>query len=91
MKTTVSIKGQITVPLRLRKKLGLEPGQVLLFDETTPYLKATKLVDVAAMRSVIGIAKDRAEGKTLGEWMGWLRGPVELPPAKARKKARRKP
>lgn len=89
MKTTVSSKGQITVPLRLRKKLGLEPGQVLQFDENTPYLKATKFIDVAAMRSVIGIAKDKAEGKSLDEWMEWLRGPVELPPAPARKVRRK--
>lgn len=85
MKTTVSIKGQITVPLKLRKRLGIEPGQVLEFDESAPYLKATKVIDVAAMRAVIGIARDRLEEKTLDEWMEWLRGPVELPPEPVRK------
>lgn len=86
MKTTVSIKGQITVPLKLRKKLGIEPGQVLEFDESAPFLKATKYIDVDEMRSVIGIAKDKLGGKTLDEWMDWLRGPVELPPEPPRKR-----
>ena len=33
MKATLTSKGQITIPVKIRKKLGLEPGQVLEFDE----------------------------------------------------------
>ena len=30
---TVTSKGQITVPVRMREKLGLRPGSKLVFDE----------------------------------------------------------
>jgi antitoxin PrlF len=32
MKTTVSEKGQVTIPKAIRDKLGLRPGTVLDFD-----------------------------------------------------------
>jgi AbrB family looped-hinge helix DNA binding protein len=85
MKATVTSKGQITIPLAIRRKLELRRGTVLEFDERADHLKATKAVDVARMRSVIGIAKDELGGKTLKEWMNELRGPVDLPPAKRRR------
>ena len=85
MKATVTSKGQITIPLAIRRKLELRRGTVLEFDERADHLKATKCVDVARMRSVIGIAKDELAGKTVQEWMGELRGPIDLPPAKRRR------
>jgi antitoxin PrlF len=33
MKTTISEKGQVTIPKELRTKLGLAPGTVLEFEE----------------------------------------------------------
>jgi antitoxin PrlF len=32
MKSTMSSKGQLTVPVELREKLGLEPGTVIQFE-----------------------------------------------------------
>jgi AbrB family looped-hinge helix DNA binding protein len=85
MKATVTSKGQITIPLAIRRRLELRRGTVLEFDERADHLKATKCVDIARMRGVIGIAKDELAGKTVGAWMDELRGPVALPPTKGRR------
>jgi AbrB family looped-hinge helix DNA binding protein len=85
MKATVTSKGQITIPLAIRRKLELHRGTVLEFDERADHLKATKCVDVARMRSVIGIAKHELAGKTVREWMDELRGPVDRPAKKRRR------
>lgn len=79
MKATVTSKGQITIPLVIRRKLKLHRGTVLEFDDTADYLKATKCVDTERMRAVIGIAKKELAGKSVADWMKTLRGPVELP------------
>jgi AbrB family looped-hinge helix DNA binding protein len=84
MKATVTSKGQITIPLAIRRRLQLRQGTVLEFDERADHLKATKAADVARMRGVIGIAREELAAKTLREWLDELRGPVDLPPAKRR-------
>jgi AbrB family looped-hinge helix DNA binding protein len=80
----VTSKGQITIPLPIRRKLELRRGTVLEFDERADHLKATKAVDVARMRGVIGIAKDELAGKTVREWMDELRGPIDPPRTRRR-------
>ena len=47
MKTTVSEKGQITIPKRLRDRLGLRPGTILDFEEDRGRLVGRKLAAVA--------------------------------------------
>jgi AbrB family looped-hinge helix DNA binding protein len=79
MKATVTSKGQITIPQAIRKKLHLEPGTVLDFDERAGHLKATKAVDPERMRAVIGIGRSELADKTVDEWIDALRGPVEIP------------
>ncbi len=79
MKATVTSKGQITIPLAIRRKLKLEPGAVLEFDEQADCLMASKSVHPERMRSVIGIAKKELAAKTTLQWLEELRGPVELP------------
>jgi AbrB family looped-hinge helix DNA binding protein len=32
MKSTISLKGQITIPIEVRERLGLEAGTIVLFD-----------------------------------------------------------
>ena len=78
-------KGQVTIPLPLRRKFKLAAGTVLEFDEQADFLKATKAVDPERMRSVIGIAKEELQAKTTLDWLEELRGRVELPPQKRRK------
>ena len=55
MKTTVSEKGQITIPKRLRDRLGLRPGTVLDFEEAGGRLVGRKLVPADHLEDLVGI------------------------------------
>ena len=55
MKTTVSEKGQITIPKRLRERMGLRPGTVLDFEEAEGRLVGRKLVPADHLEEFIGI------------------------------------
>jgi AbrB family looped-hinge helix DNA binding protein len=55
MKTTVSEKGQITIPKRLRDRLGLRPGTILEFEEANGRLVGRKLGPVDALDELYGI------------------------------------
>ena len=67
MIVTLNEKGQITITIAIRKRLRLKASTRLVFDETAPYLKATREVNLEAMRSTLGcLTKDDNElGKTL--------------------------
>ncbi len=86
MKAKVSEKGQVTIPKRLRDSLGIEPGDVLDFDEESGRLVAVKQVPPDAFEQLRGIL--RIEGtdevrtfETTEEYMAWVRphrfGPPE--------------
>ncbi|MGH7820661.1 MAG: AbrB/MazE/SpoVT family DNA-binding domain-containing protein [Candidatus Binatia bacterium] len=77
-------KGQITSPQAIRKTLDLQPGTVLDFDDHADHLRATKSVDPARMRSIVGIARSELAGKSVDEWLDELRGPVEIHPRRRR-------
>jgi antitoxin PrlF len=55
MKTTVSEKGQITIPKRLRDRLGLQAGTVLDFEEAEGKLVGRKLVPADHLDDLVGI------------------------------------
>jgi AbrB family looped-hinge helix DNA binding protein len=76
MKATVTSKGQITIPLPIRRRLKLHAGTVLEFDEGADCLKAFKAVDPERMRTVIGIAKEQLATRTTLQWLEESRGPV---------------
>ena len=80
MKATLTTKGQITIPLAIRRRLGLKAGQKLDFDEHSPFLKAVKVVEEKAWIKARGIAKRRLPAKNSRDWLDQTRGPVELPP-----------
>jgi AbrB family looped-hinge helix DNA binding protein len=50
MKSVVSEKGQITIPKRLRDRLGLRPGTTLEFEAEEGKLVARKAVTVDVFR-----------------------------------------
>jgi AbrB family looped-hinge helix DNA binding protein len=79
MKATVTSKGQITVPLLIRKRLNLQAGTILEFDERTHYPVARRALDIKRMRSAIGCASQTLKGKSTAQWLEEIRGPVELP------------
>ena len=79
MKATLTSKGQITIPVDIRSRLHLKPGDVLEFDETTPFLKATKSIAPDAWKQFGSEASDPWAGMDILQVMDELRGPVELP------------
>ena len=81
MRATLTSKGQITIPVRVRNRLHHKPGDVLEFDETAPYLKATKTIPPEAWEQFGKAADDPWENMSVLEIMDELRGPVELPAA----------
>ncbi|MFB3921713.1 MAG: AbrB/MazE/SpoVT family DNA-binding domain-containing protein [Terriglobia bacterium] len=72
MKTTVSEKGQITIPKPLRVRLGLRKGQVLDVREERGRIVMTKGESRDAVDALYGILK---LGKSTDEIMDELRGP----------------
>jgi antitoxin PrlF len=64
LESTLSVKGQTTIPGAVRKCLGLEPGDVLHYEVTpdgTVQLRKARKVDLAWARAVEA---------TLTEWQG---------------------
>ena len=89
MKTTVSEKGQITIPKRLRDSLGLRPGTVLDFEEAGGRLVGRKLVPADHLEELVGILELPGGGvRSCGR-----RGPgtARCRPRRARPGARRPP
>ncbi len=74
MKAVVSERGQVTIPKRLRERLGIEPGEVLDFAEENGRLVAVKVLPRGKFDEVYGILKSR---RSTDEVMLELRGPVD--------------
>jgi antitoxin PrlF len=71
MKTTVSEKGQITIPKALRDRLGIHSGQVLEVHEERGRLVMTKRVSQDAFDEFYGIlAVDRSTDELIEEMRG---------------------
>ena len=74
MKTTVSEKGQVTIPKPLRERLGIRPGHVLDFHEEKGRLVAAKTTPEDPVASVYGILK---LGRSTNDVMTSLRGKAD--------------
>jgi AbrB family looped-hinge helix DNA binding protein len=74
MKTTVSEKGQVTIPKPLRNRLGIRPGQVLDFREEKGHLAATKVALKDPVENVFGILR---LGRSTDEIIAALRGKAD--------------
>ena len=72
MKAVVSEKGQVTIPKALRKRLGIQPGQVLEFVEENGRLVATKARTASPFQSLYGVL--RLEG-CVDDWIREMRDP----------------
>ena len=70
MKATVSEKGQVTIPKRLRDRLGIRPGQVLEFEEDRGRLVGRKAAGHDPVGEVYGSLR---LGKSVDDFMSELR------------------
>ncbi len=67
----VSEKGQVTIPKRLRDRLGIRPGQVLDFHEERGRLVASKAGVTGPAAEVFGILElDRSTDDLMEELRG---------------------
>ena len=57
MKAVVSEKGQVTIPKRLRERLGIRPGETLEFEEDEGRLVARKASDRDPVDELYGVLK----------------------------------
>ncbi len=81
MKSTVSEKGQVTIPKKLRDRLGIQPGAVLDFVEVDGRLVATKTMAEDVVAAVSGLLE--SDGMNTDQFIENLRGnvlPKEITP-----------
>ena len=72
-------KGQITIPVKLRKKLGLQTGSVVELDENAHKLTAKRVLGPEVFREFAQEASYPFPGLTVLETLDELRGPAEIP------------
>ncbi len=77
MTSTISSKGQVTLPAALRKRLGWKPGTKIEFDRQGECLIARPAFDAMEMRSVLGCAANfephESSAKILAKNRGYKR------------------
>lgn len=64
MTVTITAKGQITIPLRLRQRFHLNVGDKLEFDESAPVLTARRVVNRGEWEKTL-VEWQNAAAKTL--------------------------
>ena len=79
MEAPLTSKDQITIPVHIRSRLHLKPGDILEFDDTAPFLKATKTISPQAWEEFGKGWKDPWGDTAMDEVMDDLRSPVALP------------
>ncbi|MFP6663654.1 MAG: AbrB/MazE/SpoVT family DNA-binding domain-containing protein [Deltaproteobacteria bacterium] len=76
MKPRVSEKGQVTIPKKIRDRLGIRPGQRLEFEARDGCLIARKAEDKDPVDALLGAFPSV---QTTDEFLDQARGSVDLP------------
>jgi len=76
MKTTsrVGERGQVTIPKRLRRELGIVPGSRLEFEVRNGRLVVRRVVDEDPVGGLLGLGEKR--GVDVDAWLARARGPA---------------
>lgn len=77
MKATIGERGQVTIPKRVRQRLGLRPGQRLEVREEAGSVVLTKDMSDDPVGQVYGILR---LPRSVDEIIDEMRGPADLPP-----------
>ena len=87
MKATLTSQGQITIPLAIREKLGLKPGDQIEFDENATILVGRRVVNPAEWSEALTVWRHAAgealaghpwSAVSVAEWIDDLRdGPAD--------------
>jgi AbrB family looped-hinge helix DNA binding protein len=79
MKAKVSEKGQVTIPKRLRDRLGIEPGDVIEFSEQDGVLVGRRVLEGDPVAAVAGsLAQEWAfPGLSTDGFLDLVRGPAD--------------
>jgi AbrB family looped-hinge helix DNA binding protein len=74
MKSTVIVseKGQVTIPKRLRLRLGITPGTQLCFEERNGHLLASRVLPADPLDALVGMGGAGETDRELND----LRGPA---------------
>lgn len=80
MSTIISSKALVTLRTRTpkRRRLKKSPTTKVIASGPAPFTRSA--FDEKRARAVLGCMKEKLKGKTVEEWLDWIRGPVELPP-----------
>ncbi len=72
--SSISTKGQVVIPARLRKKYGIKPGKKIAFFEENGAI-VLKLMDESFFSQYAGMLKDTAPTKE--EYQAWKNEDIE--------------
>jgi antitoxin PrlF len=72
--TTVTRKGQVTLPKRIRDALGVQPGSEVEFDLEEGRAVMRKRVPIEAFAEWEGLLRGKLPGASVDETMEMLRG-----------------